>query len=1476
MPSSDVEITGTWTKLSLKKSMQGNVSEVQRLYTLVADQAVLDNTSSTYVTSSTGIDFSQISSDTNGKGVYTFSSTKSSNYPVHYYRGAIDNNNVKFANFCWKILRTTETGGTKLVYNGIPDSNGNCTDTTNDYIETASLGIIGRERSPAYDGYMYGESYPYKRKYFYSDNWYQLINLNSSSKYIPSNIYHYYSKEVIYDDGIYTLKNPTQHIWANDYEELEGYYTCLMDTLEGCSSIYYIDRAYNSNRMYSITMTNGDTYNSLWEQAENIKYVYGNDVEYSNGQYILVNKYESSPINNDTNTILGVNGYRYTCLSTESSCSSVYFINRNERKNGNGYSYFVTELTNGEKIEGALAKMTTSSSNTIDSKMKTIVDEWYKENLTNYTERLEDAIWCNDRTIYSKEGYDKDSAQPELITALIYNAKNRTIPLLSCTNVNDSFTVSKENGNGKLTYPVGVPTDDELTLSDNMGRISTMTPKIFIITSSLSSSDPKLKPTISLVYDTFVYDGDGTAANPYEIDMYIYSIKIEGNDNIKASSTYAKKGNIIELSSKVGNYKVVSFKMNGTIVEGNTFTMPEENVIITDVVTQPSYNIIISDENIKANMTTAIENEQVILSTKNNSNIVSFKMNGKLVGGSTFLMPKEDVTITDVVVSDASSEEVKVEILSKKIAATSEDKNECKVLNTSGTTLSAGCYYLNGDYYYDKQIVSNLTSGEEIYIDLNGYSITYGGWANWDPVNYQGTTNAAFYGTNGNIYIYDSTKKNTVSLDFTLVDGYDEVTIKNIDYQASVWRALIKSNGNVNIIESNAVDKNMSGVESIITKDLLVSHSTLNINRALTNGTTTIINSSTVNFNSTTASAIWYSGGDNTLTIRNSTVTGKGPVLYVRNNSYSGNYIADINIDTSTITLQQGNTSSGSSSFVGTNTNIKDSNLTIFSTQLNGNINISNSTIDSLSPTPLFNTGKIINITYGSKISTIANQIVRQAQKVNIDASELEALKGQSYSTSNDSVMIYVYGSDDFAINASNSKFTNKGGIFQTNKGILIDNCEIVSETKNSAINTCGSVNYSNCSNTTGEVIIKYTSITGENSKLSSSAFIASGKDLTVEASIIDASSLYSHNKLLINKESSLNLESQNTSNIFSVNGVTVKDSKITQTINGNSNLIYSNSSNISISNSSIISENITNTKATNFGIKAQNGTIKMVDTKYKGSYIENYYYDTDSYALKIDNSTLEIYTASNNALVGSTNRSDKTIIKDSSIKLSSNNKDAYAFNYYYQGTDIYLLPIKNTSIETNTNVAIASPVYLKENISLKSAGDYNIYLRNVNNLKVSGNFYAETPITVFNEMLESHPSLTFVQLDSTDISDAKIKKISESFKSPYHDNWVLTVNEPKTGMYWKWSEGEVNTTLSGKQKYTSNLSSNTIYYYSDSVTYSNGKYSLDNPVAYTWGDNYKDLVGKYTSMSNASGSWTTIPYVTATSETTLTYIIEP
>ncbi len=119
----------------------------------------------------TNIDFGVVpTADTSG--VYKMNSTNSDKYPVYYYRGIVANNNVKFAGFCWKIVRTTDTGGIKLIYNGTP-SDGSCNNTGEvSQIEKSTFNSYKNEaKDIKHCGYTYDTNTDSTIK-SYIDNWY--------------------------------------------------------------------------------------------------------------------------------------------------------------------------------------------------------------------------------------------------------------------------------------------------------------------------------------------------------------------------------------------------------------------------------------------------------------------------------------------------------------------------------------------------------------------------------------------------------------------------------------------------------------------------------------------------------------------------------------------------------------------------------------------------------------------------------------------------------------------------------------------------------------------------------------------------------------------------------------------------------------------------------------------------------------------------------------------------------------------------------------------------------------------------------------------------------------------------------------------------------------------------------------------------------------------------------------------------------
>ena len=83
------------------------------------------------------INFGNHSNLNNGQGLYRLKGTENDDYPIYYYRGTINNNNVIFGGFCWLMVRTTDTGGIKMIYNGVATSDGTTCQSSTKVIDSA-------------------------------------------------------------------------------------------------------------------------------------------------------------------------------------------------------------------------------------------------------------------------------------------------------------------------------------------------------------------------------------------------------------------------------------------------------------------------------------------------------------------------------------------------------------------------------------------------------------------------------------------------------------------------------------------------------------------------------------------------------------------------------------------------------------------------------------------------------------------------------------------------------------------------------------------------------------------------------------------------------------------------------------------------------------------------------------------------------------------------------------------------------------------------------------------------------------------------------------------------------------------------------------------------------------------------------------------------------------------------------------------
>ena len=523
-----------------------------------------------------GVDFSKTSERDGTKGVYTFSGTENDTYPVYYYRGAVQNNNILFANNCWKSVRTTETGGVKLIYNGKPkhgkapisqssytivtnsstnpfvfdssDNTWNVTITDNNGTEISFSVPNDNEYTFIMDGTTgarTGGTY-----YIYKDNAQIYVNGGGGGQALSTTQYFgtLTASNVIKFtySGSGTEENPVTFKirMAKPNAELE--LACETSASETNISVDVNGTPQNMflfNANYNSAAYNGYMYGTIYTPIKsNYSHFekYGSSFTWDGTSYKLVDASVTSP--NAT--------HHYSCDQTDpdATCSTlmyVYYIYGNTK-------YYI-ELTGGDGIEQALAKMQT---NTIDSNAKKQVDTWYTNNLINYTNKLEDTIWCNDRSIGDNNNNGWIANGGNLSISLNYGAAERSDwasntstvknqPSLVCANINDRFTVISGNGNGALTYPIALLTEDEMVLAG--GLAGTTNSSFYLNNSSnywlLSSysfsgdaaivfildnggalrysggtSTNGLRPAISLKPGTIVSRGTGTGADPYVIE----------------------------------------------------------------------------------------------------------------------------------------------------------------------------------------------------------------------------------------------------------------------------------------------------------------------------------------------------------------------------------------------------------------------------------------------------------------------------------------------------------------------------------------------------------------------------------------------------------------------------------------------------------------------------------------------------------------------------------------------------------------------------------------------------------------------------------------------------------------------------------------------------------------------------------------------------------------------------------------------
>ncbi|MBQ3435657.1 MAG: BspA family leucine-rich repeat surface protein [Bacilli bacterium] len=698
---------------------------------------------------------------------------------IHYFAGsdAVNHNNAKLGDTCWQILRTTDTGGVKMIYNGPYDSTNKCNTSRGNH-----KGITGASRT---NKTLSGGAYKYSNSFTYDES-----------------------------TGEFTLTNPITATWSDStYTNLIGKYTCA-STSNTCTTIYNVNSYYTNTQAYTSSYTIGDTHysqigtsifnhgsigtlakagymfntvyksdsssvsswgtyeiqttpfeqsdydvtendatypftwdstNKTWEstmkvdstsasikfkvktagtyvlnytvsseanydkayfykdgtelkndsgsksgsivlenlttsnviqvkyskdgsqasgndnvvfslgtqtgQATDNRYVFGNSFRYENGNYILQNTIKAEGSDDLSNN-------HYTCLSTSDTCSELKYI----YYKSSSTAYYVT-LTGGSKTITDMKNemLYANDVNRYNSAIKGVIDAWYAQNMNNYTNYLEDAIYCNDRTEgnASSNGWNPNGGS--LSTSFQFKDYSSNT-VLKCNNVTDQFAVG--NTKAKLAYPVGLATYSEMNLlgnntARNTGQayylmspyyLSSSTPSIRMINTSgslsTSNSSIGIRPVISLEEGTTYSGGDGSTSDPYVVvtDPRPKIKTSVTNGTITESSRVESGSNKTINYSPNSGYQLKSIKVDGvdvslsTYANSYTFTNITDNHTISVVYWKPTITTSVTNGTITSTSEVEFGSSKTISYSPTDSSCVldSIEVDGVAVSTSTY------------------------------------------------------------------------------------------------------------------------------------------------------------------------------------------------------------------------------------------------------------------------------------------------------------------------------------------------------------------------------------------------------------------------------------------------------------------------------------------------------------------------------------------------------------------------------------------------------------------------------------------------------------------------------------------------------------------------------------------------------------------------------------------------------------------------------------------------------------------------
>ena len=423
----------------------------------------------------------------------------------------------------------TETALDKIIAS--VDTTGKCPTINSD-------GTVNVTKGEATDGYVCSASDAYGTSYYYrgnvtnnyvkfADKYWRIIRINGDG-----------TVRVIYD-GTSAHANGEDSTDRQIGKSAFNYYWKRDNVQDSNSSYVYMDNA-GVGYMYG----NADTI------VESTEYYYG--INFRNtATYYIAQEYTYDATTNrftlkDPIAVLGSAmtsdyvGY-YTFGERDASYSSselwkIFGVIAGDQEASVKYGY-VSYGTSSKEV---------AQTNTNDSTIKTYLDNWYKTNIsgTENEQYLADNIFCNDRSFSSGNSGTGAGVSYTKYNWYDWHASKSN---LKCPQQNDAFTVNDTtNGNGTLTYPIGLITTDEVVLAggwnasnkgyylysglwywafspfsfgsgDAFVRVVNSDGNAYSFRISVGNSNGWVRPVLNLLPKVLKL-GDGTMNDPYHVE----------------------------------------------------------------------------------------------------------------------------------------------------------------------------------------------------------------------------------------------------------------------------------------------------------------------------------------------------------------------------------------------------------------------------------------------------------------------------------------------------------------------------------------------------------------------------------------------------------------------------------------------------------------------------------------------------------------------------------------------------------------------------------------------------------------------------------------------------------------------------------------------------------------------------------------------------------------------------------------------